>query len=90
MCITYSIRGNYTHNLCIKNLLKKYKNEKKEACAGQATARRTGFATVAVVFPLSSYPIPFAVCAKKQATRSAATAAATAGPRDEGGSDSDG
>jgi hypothetical protein len=50
MYITYSIRASYTHNLYIKNLLKKYKNEKKEACAGQAarslgaTARRTGFA----------------------------------------------
>jgi hypothetical protein len=29
MYITYSIRASYTHNLYIKNLLKKYKNEKK-------------------------------------------------------------
>jgi hypothetical protein len=33
MCITYSIKTSYTHNLCIKRFVKKYKNEKKEACA---------------------------------------------------------
>jgi hypothetical protein len=50
MCITYSIRASYTHNLYIKKFIEKIQKMKKKACDGQAawslgaTARRTGFA----------------------------------------------